>query len=71
MKKTIRCCDHCEKEKDTMKDYYETEVIIGYSLFDVDLCEECHEKLIEIIKEYCNKKSLFWRFEYGILVSGC
>lgn len=56
MVKTIRYCDHCKKEIDIMKDYYETEVIIGYSLFDVDLCEECHEKLIEVIKEYCNKK---------------
>ena len=56
MTKTIRYCDHCGKEIDTMKDFWDTEIIAGLSWGSVDLCENCYEKLKHIVKEFCNKE---------------
>lgn len=56
MVKTTRYCDHCGKEIDTMKDYWDTEIIVCYSWCDVDLCEDCYNKLKEIVKQFCNKE---------------
>lgn len=56
MVKTVIYCDHCGKEIDKMKDYYDTEVIIYYSLCNVDLCEDCHEELKHVINQFCNKE---------------
>lgn len=53
MTKTIICCDHCGKEIDTMKDYWDTEIIVHTSWCNVDLCEECYEKLKNIVEQFC------------------
>ena len=55
MVKTITYCDHCGKELDIMKDFYDTEVIVCASWCNVDLCEECYEKLKHMVKQFCNK----------------
>ena len=43
------------KKIDEMKDYWDTEIIACCSWCDVDLCEDCYEKLKHIVKQFCNK----------------
>lgn len=54
MTKLITYCDHCSKVLNDMEDYCSTEIEIGYTEFEVDLCKECYEALVRTTKDFCS-----------------
>lgn len=55
MQKTIYYCDHCEKEVNTCTEYPDLTIELNHATIEADLCDECFEKLVVSIKEYCNR----------------
>ena len=47
-------CDHCGKEIDTMIDYNDCQLDIGYEVVTVDLCKECLDMLLMTVKNFCS-----------------
>lgn len=54
MTKIITYCDHCGKDLNDMEDYGSSEIEIAYVEFQVDLCKECHEQLVKMVKDFCS-----------------
>ena len=47
------CCDHCGKLIDSKKDWYVgVELNTLKNFYNIDLCEECADKLESIIKDF-------------------
>lgn len=42
-------CDHCGKELNAMNDYCSLEIEIITKMFYADLCENCKNKLVNIV----------------------
>lgn len=52
-------CDHCGMVLDEMHDYVDLHIEICHKEHNVDLCDECFEKLDKIIKGFCgNQKKI-------------
>jgi len=49
-------CDHCGKELNEMHDYVDSEIDMDMCRVEADLCEECAEKLKNMITYFLNKK---------------
>lgn len=54
MTKIITYCDHCGKVLNDMEDYGSSEIEIAYVEFTADLCKECHEELVKMVKDFCS-----------------
>lgn len=54
MTKIITYCDHCGKELNDMVDYGSSSIEIAYVEFQADLCEECHDHLVKMVKDFCS-----------------
>ena len=53
MTKTTHYCDHCGKELNTMKDYWDCEIDL-YDTIETDLCNDCFEQLKKMVKDFCS-----------------
>lgn len=50
-------CDRCGKELNTMRDFNDLQIDLGYKWTTVDLCAECLDKLYEVVCEFCTRRS--------------
>lgn len=53
MKKLIPYCCHCGKRLDAKRDYGSSENKIAHVKIQADLCKECHEQLVKMVKDFC------------------
>ena len=49
-------CDHCGKTLDAMVDFDETTIEMAHKWTTVDLCNECLDKLYDIVCDFCKQK---------------